>query len=343
LEHLERVLLVRPDKIGDLVLSLPAAAVLKERFPGVRIDVLASSYNARLLPYTRHVDQARLFTDARGEPRPVTDVARELAAERYDAAVFLKPDWGSAAAAFRARIPRRVGTWRRACSILFNQHVNNRRKHAGLHEIDLNLMLLRPFGVDAVRDGRVPVLETDASVGRQTRAALGVPREYVVVHAGSGGSVPNWPRDSYSALVNRLGATRAVVLTAALPLPATAGAITDCSGNTTFDDLVHLLAGASAVVAGSTGPLHVAAALGTPVVGLLPNHRYLGPQRWGPRGPRVSVLTPASGEGHRCLLRPDGSCACMESISVAEVADALHRIEMPFRQGTVRSTGVAAE
>lgn len=314
-----RVLLVRPDKIGDLVLSLPVAAVLKERFAGVHVDVLASSYNAPLLRFSPHVDGIRLFTDATGSPRPHRDLVADLAAGHYDAAIFLKPGWPSAWAVFRAHIPRRIGTCRRSCSVLFNAWLDNKRKYSGLHEIDLNLQLLKPLGVDAIAEGRSPVLRVDRSSAAATCRALGLPDGFVVVHSGSGGSAANWPRATYGLLAERLLPHLPVVFTGKDRPPISQGQVLDLTNRTSFDQLVEVLASARAVVSGSTGPLHIAAALGTPAVGLYPNHPYLGPHRWAPRGPRVVVLQPAQQPRHACDLRADGSCTCMEGISVGQV------------------------
>lgn len=323
-----RVLLVRPDKIGDLVLSLPVAAVLKARFPGIQVDVLASNYGAPLLAFSPHVNACRLLTHASGAPRNWRDLARELRQERYDVAIFLKPAWRSAVPVFAARIPKRIGTSRRSCAMLFNTWVNNRRKYSGLHETDLNLMLLKPLGVDVAGEIHAPELRVADEARLKTGRDLNLPKGYVVIHCGSGGSAANWGRAAYARLARELHQTGIpIVLTGKeSPFASPEDHMHDVTNRTRFDQLVHVLAGARGVVAGSTGPLHIAAALGVPVVGLYPNHAYLGPHRWGPRGARVRVLMPPMQPEHRCLLRSDGSCTCMDRIVHDEVFAAVNEL-----------------
>ncbi len=81
--------------------------------------------------------------------------------------------------------------------------------------------------------------------------------------------------------------------------------------------LAAVLSLATVVVANSTGPLHLAAAVGTSVVGLYPGKRVMSPRRWGPLGKNHRVIQPAQAEC-RC---PSKQCRCMETISVDQVAE----------------------
>jgi ADP-heptose:LPS heptosyltransferase len=337
---LRRVLLVRPDRIGDLVLSLPVAQALKKHLPGVQVDFLASSYNAPLLPYSPAVDVARLATDSNGTPRGRGDLARELAAAEYDAAVFLKPEWRTAHAVFVAGIPRRVGTWRRSCTIFFNERVNNNRRNAGRHEADLNLMLAARLHGALSREPGVPVLRTDERKGIALLAPFRLPLQFLVIHCGSGGSAANWPRQMYADLARRMSRETAVVLTGQRSiLDAPLSNVFDLTGRTTFDQLVHVLGAASVCTGGSTGPIHIAAALGTPVIALYPDHPRLGPHRWAPRGPEVQVIVPPNESGHVCQLRPDGSCSCMDRIRIEDVEASVRKALVPTPRARVVDVG----
>ncbi|MGQ0766063.1 MAG: glycosyltransferase family 9 protein [Gemmatimonadota bacterium] len=339
--EVRRVLLVRPDRLGDLVLSLPAAAALRELHgPGVKVDFLASSYNAAILRFSPDVSGHLLFTTVDGAPRPVGELSGDLAAARYDAAVFLKPEGRAAVAAFLARVPVRVGTRRRLVSVLFNHHVSGSRRTSGQHEADLNVDMLRPFGYTGVAAD--PRLVIDPGEAKMLRTAFRLPERYLAIHFGSGGSAANWPRTRYEELAAVLvdsGFNIAVTgQTSGAKLPES---VIDLGGRTTLDQLAAVLAGAESMVAGSTGPLHIAAALGVPALGLYPDHRYHGPQRWGPRGPAVAVLKPRSGV-HSCVLDPDGSCSCMLDITVEDVSDALTGLMTQGRARTAAPRGASA-
>jgi ADP-heptose:LPS heptosyltransferase len=93
--------------------------------------------------------------------------------------------------------------------------------------------------------------------------------------------------------------------------------IKDIAGQTDLRTLAAVLSLARVVVANSTGPLHLAAAVGTRVVGLYPSRKAMSPRRWGPVGEPHRVMQPDSIECH-C---PPRGCQCMEKITVDQVAE----------------------
>ena len=138
----EKILIVRPDRIGDLVLTLPIARVLKSHYPKLEIHFLVSNYNAAVLRYADYVDGFTLLSDQTGRPRTAGELAGILEDQSYDLAIMAKPGWLSAFACFLADIPVRLGTSRRFYSFFYNERVNIMRRYSNMHEIDLNLMLL---------------------------------------------------------------------------------------------------------------------------------------------------------------------------------------------------------
>lgn len=323
--ELERVLIVRPDGLGDLVLALPVAQVLKTASPGVSVGMLVSTYNRGVLDYTPHVDH-HLLHDGDAGLKNARELAIELREARYDAIVILRPELRASYAAWRARIPVRIGTSRRAYSVFLNRPVSNPRRYSGLHETTLNVNLLRPLGIAEHREPVAPRMVADPDP--RVLAKFGVPSgdPYVVVHLGSKGTAANWPAGRYLQLIEQLSRRLPVVTTGQHMTPAgiPSGAI-DVTRRTTFGELIQLLRQSRLVVSGGTGPLHVAAALGTPVIAFYPRHVHRGPHRWGPCGARATIFMPEEGSHAECDLRADGSCECMETIGVQEVLSAIER------------------
>jgi ADP-heptose:LPS heptosyltransferase len=316
LKNYRSVLVIRPDRIGDLTLSLAVPAVIKEICPHVRVDFLVSSYASEVLRYSDYVDDWISYTDNSGNPEPSHKLIEKLASRKYSCAIFLKPNWRSAFSVLMARIPLRIGTSRRAYGLLFNERVKVSRKGSGMHEIDLNLQLLQPFGIKVQPQSINPKLTT-ANRPWPNRSAFDLPAKYALIHLGSKGSAANWPLANYIKLINGLAESISVVITGqGIETDNVPSKSINLLNKTNFDDLMHLIDGASLFISGGTGPLHLASALGRPLIGFFPNRPHLGPARWGPRGQRAIALTPPEQIGHKCRIKEDGSCKCMAGIEV---------------------------
>ncbi len=154
---------------------------------------------------------------------------------------------------------------------------------------------------------------------------------YIVVHPGMGGSSLNWPAKRYAALVNMLlsGTEETVVVTGTDAdrehlgslLTRTSSRLVSAVGKVTLVELALLLRRAAVFVGPSTGPMHLATALDTPVVTLFSPVRVQRARRWGPYHARGTVLTPPADchEKHRCRGRRCPHHDCMDLISVGEV------------------------
>ena len=313
-----RVLVVRNDKLGDLVLALPLVQILHDA--GHKVGVLASPYAAPLLK-----DDPRLSAVIEDGP----DAAQRLKKLRFDAALVLWATPGNAWKVLRAGIPLRVGTRSRFFSPLFNRMMDLRRSRAEHHESEYNAFFAEALdlpagplppprlhlGPDAHREARV-WLKQHVAPGKGPLVAL---------HPGSGGSAQNWLPERYAALGTALklrqharllitggpgdqaamdGCRRILGKSAALTRPALS-----------LPAFAALLGQLQLFCAASTGPLHVAAAQGVPVLGLYPPIRAMSPVRWAPRGSRRAILSPA-GLGTR--ITPKTGVNFTERISVDE-------------------------
>ena len=265
-------------------------------------------------------------------------MVQELRRGRFDACVVVHPTFRLALLMFFAGIPVRVGSGYRAYGALFNRRVFTHRKTAERHEAEYNLELLAPLGCalpPPEGPGATIVIpdEARARVRELLRGeGVGAGEKIVVVHPGSGGSAREWPLASFAVLAAALSGRPGfrVVVTgtagekerAAVIVRGTEGRARDLCGKLTLKELAALLREAALVVANSTGPIHIAAALGTAVLGFYPQIPVMGPVRWGPRTRRARGLVPAKDPACAdCRKSEGGECACMASISVA---DALH-------------------
>lgn len=301
------VLLVRTDRLGDMLLTLPMVPALKQAFPACRVTVLASAANSAAARHHPGVDRVEVDPrEAKGSRlRGVRSLAVRIRRLGCDAAVVVHPTPRLALAIYLAGVPIRVGTAYRAYSFLFNRRVREHRSRPPWkHEALYNLNLLQPLGVEpeAVRAMQWQVgADEAAEVDRIVRdAGIGAAR-FIVLHPGNAGSALNWSAAQYGELGRRLAAAGVPVvvtgsdaeagLTARVAAAAGSGAV-DLGGALSLAQLAALLRRAAVYVGSSTGPTHLAAAVGTAVVALYSPLRSNAPVRWAPIGAQATVLQP---------------------------------------------------
>jgi lipopolysaccharide heptosyltransferase II len=337
--EVRRILVIRLDLLGDVVFSIPTIEALAEAFPGAEIDVLTLPFSA---PVVRgHPSVRDVFTiDVNQYRRPrgwrrlgeLRDLLQELRGRRYDLAVGLSRRLGGVFAVLSgARL--RLGYTSETYAGCYNLPVPGGRYEIPQHEVTYCLDLVRALGVAAE--------DADPHLHPARASSELVPRPYLVLVPGaSNGAAKRWPTPYWSRLANAMGERYGVhvVLSGADSERALVGAVaretrvphSDLSGRTSTEELLDLLAGARMVIAGDTGPLHVASALEVPVVGIF---GPTDPINTGPRSAQAEVVrlglpcspcydlrSPAD-----CKL-PDRSTTCMWGITPELVLEAVDRV-----------------
>ncbi|MDF0668342.1 MAG: glycosyltransferase family 9 protein [Nitrospira sp.] len=325
------VLIVRPDGIGDVLLSLPVATQLRRLVPGVTIGFLTSPTVAPLLDRHPDVDYVRTirFMD------PFKELRRAFT-QGVEAAIFLKPFRRLMWAAWVTAVPIRVATRYRWYSLLANRHVYEHRSEFSKHESEYNVEMLKGLGL---RPQPVipPVLtlteaERDAGAARWSR----LPSPRVVVHPG-GVSARRWRLDHYRDLVVALTEKGyGVLLTGSdqeraefgkgpLPFTTFSSGVVDLMGTLSLRELMSVIANAHVVVSGATGPAHLAAALGVPAVTLFDPRRNNLPVRWKPLGTGV-LLRPDVPTCEKCIGEVCPYWDCLDRFTVAKVTSAIAKV-----------------
>lgn len=324
---IQRALLVRTDRIGDVVLSLPAAALLKHRLPEAEVHFLTRAYTAPLAAMAPDIN-AVVIDDG----LPAWDLAHKLRAGGYQAAVLLHPTLRLASALFLAGIPNRVGTAYRGYSIFLNRRVPQHRRQSQHHELELNLELVRG-GLGLGDEGQdrqkyYPKIVVSSEQKKATRSSLDLSSDnLVVVHPGSGGSARDWPWLNFARLIDRLashGFQMAVTLGPGeeglgRALKGEIKASVRWISGLDLGRLAAVLSLSRLVISNSTGPLHLATAVGSRALGIYCPIEPCLPRRWGPYGPGHAVLSPEVPPCRSCIGRRCRHWDCMESITVDSV------------------------
>ena len=331
--HFSNILVVRTDRLGDVLLTLPVFAALMRLFPDARRSFLLQSYTADLIEGHPLVDEVIRFDGGAS-----SGLREKLKRHEFDCAVIAHATWTIAWSLFLSRIPVRVGTGYRPYSFLFTHRRYEHRHTAERHESEYCVNLLRTLGLDTPPVEGVPIpvsgetlREVAAAV---SKAGLSMEGPLVVLHPGSGGSAWAWPVGRFAELGRLLIARGvSVALTGSKPETEAAGRCAQDIGSPavslaglfTLKQLAAFFKMAGAVVANSTGPLHLAASVGTPVIGLYPDIPPMTPRRWGPLTETKRIFAPAHAAGRSPRERMMGISArevCEAACGFLEVAHA---------------------
>jgi len=325
-----RFLIIRTDRIGDVVLSTPVLTAIRHSFPGCFIAMLLRPYTAEVVD--GHPDLDLILLE---EPQQsLTALVQTIRQPRFDTVLLLHPTARLALACRLAGIPHRFGTGYRAYSLLFNHRVYQHRKQNTLHEVDLNLKLAEAAGahLDHVKFNLIIPELAARNVDLLLRQnGLSPQQPFVILHPGSGGSALNWPPPYFAKLATWLHQQRhlPIVITGTDAEEALITKIVQkahcpvirLDGKLSIKELTALLHRARLLITNSTGPLHLAVALGTEVIGLYCPIKACSPVRWGPYQRPDSVLVPEVPYCERCVQDGCRYLNCMELISVEQVLD----------------------
>lgn len=328
------VAIVKLSALGDVVHAQPVAAALRAARTDARITWLVEARHAPVLRDHPAVDDVaivdtRRWRRARGPRslamalREIGALRRDLRARRFDVAIDAQGNLKSGVLTAMTGAPLRVGFAAARCRERANVLFTNRRvlpPASARHVVDQYLALLAPLGVARPARGQFHLpwnAAAEAAVGEAFAAASVKPRDrLVVLNPGAARPEKRWDPARFRELATHIardGVGRVVVLWGPgeqdIARAIAGGGAAVLVPPTDLDGLVAVLRRASVLVASDTGPLHVAAALGVPCVGLF--------------GPTSAVRNGPYGAGHRTLQAPDGRLA---SIDVAAAVHAVTEI-----------------
>jgi heptosyltransferase III len=327
-------LISRTDAIGDVVLTLPVAGRLKQLFPGCRVLLLGRTYTQAVAEACPWLDGFVNFDELRQLPE-ATQVAA-LQATAADTILHVFPNKLLAILARKAGIRQRVGTRSRWFHWLTcNRLVALSRRHSPLHEAQLNLQLLSGVGKTEIPSLAevTPLVKLYPAVPlrpelRQLLDARQPGQLNVILHPRSRGSAREWGLAHFGTLVRLLhqaghrvfvtgtaaeGEELGIWLTEHQPF-----LVAELTGQLGLPELLALIAAADGLVAGSTGPLHLAAALGRHALGLYPPIRPMHPGRWAPLGPHAGYLVFDKPNCQECRTQPV-ACTCIKQLEPVQV------------------------
>ncbi|NOQ75542.1 MAG: glycosyl transferase family 9 [Crocinitomix sp.] len=297
----KKIVISRTDSIGDVVLTLPLAGILKERFPSATIVFLGNTYTKPILKCCEAVDE--IWEWAEIEKKHPEEQIQWLTEQNVDTFIHVFPRKALAKLAKKAKIKNRIGTSHRAYHWFnCNYRLHFTRKRSEFHEAQLNTRLLEPLRIganynlnqlfDHIVFNNIPALPEKFS------QLLSTDKNNVILHAKSQGSAVEWGIPNFMELAKGLDPQKFNVFFTGTEKEATffrshipqQENIFDLSGQMTLEELIAFIAASDILVAASTGPLHIAGITNIHTVGLFSAKKPIHSGRWKPLGNNVLVF-----------------------------------------------------
>ena len=298
---LDKIVISRTDSIGDVILTLPIAGILKQKYPDAKIIFFGNTYTQPIITSSVHVDE--IWEWAEFVKKDQKTQLKWLKSQNIDAFIHIFPRKELARLVKKAGIKIRIGTSHRLYHITTcNYRPNFTRKNSELHEAQLNTKLLSPLGIG----GNYSLAELNHFVGFENiptlkdkfKALLDPTKINLILHSKSQGSAIEWGVENFIKLAIELDPEKVNIFftgtekeseyfRSLLPIQEN---IHDVSGQMDLFDLIAFIANADAIVAASTGPLHIGGILGIRTIGLFANLKPMHAGRWQPLGNDVVIM-----------------------------------------------------
>ncbi len=293
---IKNILAIRNDRFGEFLLNIPALRALKNAYPQAELTLAVRAEVLELGAAVECADKVIIWDQLR----------KELRKHRFDVCVVLNPTKEAHWAAFWAGIPVRAG-YDRKWGILLTHKLKDTKQLGNRHEVDANLELVSLLG--AKTQDKSLAIKVNENLYKYF-----INQEIVIIHPFTSDPLKQWPLERFVELAQRIrNELDLKVVVAGLskqPL-ALNDSIIDMVNKTTLTELAALLKRGRLVVTGDSGPMHLAAAVGTPVVALFRNDlKGKTAKRWGPWG-----------EGHTVIEKNS-----LSDISVNEVVEQVSRV-----------------
>lgn len=331
---INRFLIVRTDKIGDVILTIPVITNIRLAYPDAFIGFLGREYTRKILENNPDLNEFIVYDPAKAHKglKGIMELANLLGKYKFDAAIVVFPVFRAALALSFTEIPARIGVGYRWYSFLFNKREYFHRSNVEKHELEYNLDLLKPLGIE-IKDKSLKIFLNDADKGFAdnflNNNGLTGGFKLISVHSGKTKSALNWSIKNYIELINKLSELQGVkavlvegkneenitmeVMKSLKNKPAVLRSDAD------IKQVAAVIGKMKLHISGNTGTMHIAAAVGTPTISFFNPVRVVSPKRWGPRGNKSVTIQPEGLECKKCNGRKCNKYNCMDLIKVNDV------------------------
>lgn len=324
------IALARSDNMGDLLFTLPLVSSLKKNTPDLEITLIARDYVKDIANASDLIDNFISYDEL--VSLGVSNASDYIKKYQIDSIIILKRNEYVLNLAKRIKIPHIVTNLKNYFWHSFSLNplrwqivnVNFANKNETLHYAQKCLKFLKFYKIKCKVDRKKLCSSLRLNVKDYPKIIeiLDKKKFNLIIHLGTNGNTSEWPLSQFDLLIKRMPKKVNIILTGTLEekkkfshILSSSARVIDLFGKLTTGELLCLLKHADGIVANATGPLHLAAALETRVLGLYPSRPVVNFTRWGPLGRHVDVISAPTCE----LSKKNKKCSCMEKISVEEV------------------------
>lgn len=341
IKNVNKILIIRTDRIGDVILNTPVFKALRDNFPKAHITVMIQPYVKEIIEGNPSIDEIITYDKNFSEAGwlPTLRFINYLRQKKFDLSVTLNPSKRSNIVTFLAGIKYRVGYDHKCAFLLTHRMIDN--KWLGLkHEVDYNLDLVRFLGLTVKdKDLYMPVSKEDYEYVDNILREAGVTKQdiLITIHPSASDHTKIWSVERYARLIDKLIGdfkfkvalvsakedaeliNKLVALTSNKPM--------NFCGRTTLRQLAALCKRSQAFISNDSGPVHIAAAVKAPTIVIFGRTLVgVGPKRWGPYGEGHIVLQKDAG----CRACNPQNCPdnfkCLAAVTVEDVMEAVKKM-----------------
>lgn len=337
----DKILIVRTDRIGDVLLSTPVIKALRDAYPKSHIAFMVRPYARDIVEGNPFLDEVIVYDKDNAQKGFLSSLkfAFNLRKKKFDLAVILHPTNRVHLITWLAGIRQRIGLNRKLGFLLSSPAADE--KHLGLmHEVDYNLGLLNKIGITAGdRSLFMPVGPDNIGWAEKIlkENKIDKSRPVICVHPAASCISKRWPLENFAGLIKRLEEEfkAQIIIFVSNEDGQIADELCRLSGNkaacvlkgVSLSCIAALLKKSNLLISNDSGPVHISVAVGTPVIAVFGRKQPgLSPKRWGPIGKKDIVLHKDAG-CEVCLAHNCGrGFECLKAVGIEDVLNAVRKI-----------------
>ncbi|MBF0385595.1 MAG: glycosyltransferase family 9 protein [Candidatus Omnitrophica bacterium] len=309
MERFSRILIIRTDRIGDVVLTTPSIRAIRKKYPNAKITLLVAPQTISLINDNPHFDDV-IFDDRQGINRNFFGFLRLVSlvrSKKFDLAINFHTKKRTNLLCFLAGIPKRLGYKDKNYGFLLNLQGKDERHLGKMHEAQYCLSLLKALGINSEDLGLDISIQKDSEEWfKNLLRVKGFLKDKKLIGIHPGGSDPTrrWPQENFIRVINEVKAKydchfifigdKEIEETSNKMLKVSSSDILNLIGKTTVSQLVSIIKSCDILISNDSGPVHIAAALNVPVVAIFTrNQPGINKERWRPLNDNsISISVP---------------------------------------------------
>lgn len=332
-DQYKRILIVRTDRIGDVILSTPVIKALRDAYPGAYLAMAVRPYTKAVIEGNPYLDEVIIY-DRDGREKSwfsALRFSRALVKNKFDLAVVLNPSNRSNLIPFLAGIPKRVG-YDRKSGWLLTDRIKDTKSEGKKHEIEYNLDLVRSLGIQPRDTATFMPISPDCEKWVEAvfnQENIRTSDRLVVINPAASDNSKMWLPERYAQVADKLSEKKMKIIILGGPgeekicravISRMHCPYINMVGNNNISQAAGLLKRASLFISSDTGPMHIASSCGTPVLAILGRSQPgLSPLRWGPHNKKSGFIHKDVGcvncLAHNCVK----DFLCLQAITVEDV------------------------